>query len=501
MDLVQLSGPGDYIGGRFTATRAADAELTVVSPADTRDVLARYAFAQAQVDAAVDAARGALPGWRRLGEAARAQHLRAYQAQLRAAREALAQVLSREVGKALWDATSEIDAMIGKVDLALGEGARFTATQALHDLPGEIRYAPLGVVAVLGPFNFPGHLPNGQFVPALLTGNTVVHKPSERTPCTATLIARCMHEAGMPAGVFNVVQGDGALGAKLAQHEGVDGVLFTGSVEVGRRIAIANAARPDRLLALELGGKNVSVALDDCDVERAARCIAFAAFVSAGQRCTATSRLFVTAGVAERLIARIAELARGVRVGYVLDDGVFMGPVISEGARKALLAAQADARAAGFEDIVEGGTFAVPGRPGFYVAPRLARAARADLLIPGYSDRELFGPDLAVHVAADEDEALELAGRSRYGLAAGVFTSSSAAFERAADALRVGVLCWNRPTAGASGRLPFGGVRESGNHRPAGILAGLTCVDAVGVLLTPGPHDPLPSWPGMPTAI
>jgi acyl-CoA reductase-like NAD-dependent aldehyde dehydrogenase len=277
-------------------------------------------------------------------------------------------------------------------------------------------------------------------------------------------------------------------------------VLFTGSVEVGRRIAIANAARPDRLLALELGGKNVSVALDDCDVERTARCVAFAAFVSAGQRCTATSRLFVTAGVAEPLIARIAELARGLRVGYVLDDGVFMGPVISEGARQALLNAQAHARDAGFEDVLAGGAYEVPGRDGFYMAPRIARAPRADQIVPGYSDRELFGPDLAVHVVRDEEEALELAARSQYGLAAGVFTASRDAFERAADRLRVGVLCWNRPTAGASGRLPFGGVGQSGNHRAAGILAGLTCTDPVGVLLTPGHQDPLPSWPGLPFA-
>lgn len=499
--LSPLEGLGDYIAGRFGAPSAADGELVVASPADTRDVIARYAWSRSQLDDAVAAARSAYPAFRRLGEPARRELLYAYQGKLREHRELLALTLAREVGKPLWEAKTEIDAMIAKVDLSLGEGARYTASETLATLPGEIRHAPLGVVAVIGPFNFPGHLPNGQIVPALLTGNTVVHKPSEKTPCTATLIARCMHEAGMPEGVFNVVQGDGSVGALLSEHAGVDGVLFTGSVAVGRRIAQANAARPDRLIALELGGKNASIALDDCDLERTARAIVFAAFVTTGQRCTATSRLFVTRGVAERLIARIAELARGLRIGYILEPDVFMGPVISAAARDAVLAAQSKARAGGFENVVTGAALQIDHQHGFYVRPSIVRAERAQLEVPGYTDTELFGPDLAVHVVRDEEHALELASRSRFGLTAGVFTRSREAFERAVDALRVGVVCWNRPTAGASGRLPFGGVRESGNHRPAGIFAGLTCTYPVGLMLAPAGDDPLPSWPGFPNAV
>lgn len=492
---------GDFIQGHFLEPAHSDGEIVAASPADTRDVLATYPFAVAQVDLAIDAARAAFPAFRRLGEPARRALLLAYQARLREHREPIANTLSREVGKPLWEARLEVDSMIGKVDLALGEGAQLTATTRIDALPAEVRHAPLGVIAVIGPFNFPGHLPNGQIVPALLTGNTVVHKPSERTPCTATWIARCMHEAGMPAGAFNVVQGDARVGARLTQHAGIDGILFTGSGAVGRAIIADNAHRPDRLIALELGGKNASIALDDCDLERTARAVAYSAFVTAGQRCTATSRLVVTRAIAEPLIARIAEIARGLRVGYVLDDDVFMGPVISEGARDNLLAAQAHAIAAGFQPVVSGGALEVAGHPGFYVTPAIARAPSSDLEAPGYSDHELFGPDLAIYVARDESEALEVAGRTRYGLTASVFTASSEAFERAVDALRVGLISWNRPTAGASGRLPFGGAKESGNHRPAGILMGQSCTQPMSVLLAPKPAsggpEPLPTWPGM----
>ena len=496
--LPALEGPGNYVAGRFVPPRAVDGELVVASPADTRDVIARLPWGAAELDSAVQAARDAYPAFRRLGEAARRGLLLAYQSKLREHRDAIALTIAREVGKPLWEAKTEADAMIAKVDLSLGEGARFTATETLATLPGEIRYAPLGVVAVIGPFNFPGHLPNGQIVPALLTGNTVVHKPSEKTPCTALWIARCMHEAGVPPGVFNVVQGDGRVGAALSEHAGIDGILFTGSVTVGRRIAQANAVRPDRLVALELGGKNASIALDDCDLERTARALVFAAFVTAGQRCTATSRLFVTQGIASKLIGRIAELTRGVRVGHILEPDAFMGPVISEASRDALLAAQAKARGSGYESVVTGAALRVDYPHGFYVRPSVVRAASPELDVPGYSDTELFGPDLAVHVVRSEEHALELAARSRFGLAAAVFTASREAFERAVDALRVGVVCWNRPTAGASGRLPFGGVKDSGNHRPAGILAGLTCTQPIGLMLAPSPQDPVASWPGFP---
>ena len=345
------------------------------------------------------------------------------------------------------------------------------------------------MIAVIGPFNFPGHLPNGQIVPALLLGNCVVHKPSEKTPSAATWIARCLDEAGLPKGVFNLVQGLGASGQRLTTHPDVDGILFTGSAAVGQRIVRDNAARPDRLIALELGGKNAAIALDDCDLERTARALAFAAFATAGQRCTSTSRLFVTPRIAAPLVARIAEIARGMRVGHPLDGEVFMGPMIAAAPRDALLQAQATARAAGFEPVE-------PGR-----GRRRARTARASTCdrpctarppsgtrSPATRDNELFGPDLAVAEVADLDAAIDAATRTRFGLAASVFSALARRVRARRRASCASACCTGTAPAPAPAvACRSAGIKESGNHRPAGILAGTACAFPQAVLLEPAP--------------
>lgn len=490
-----LDRPGDYVDGDFRSF-AASGELRIESPADVADITGIHPYAQAALPAALQAARRAFPAWRRLGIEARAQLLRSYQARLRTHAAAISELIAREVGKPLWEAKTEVDAMISKVDVMLGPGRVVTDTRVLSDLPGEVRHLPLGVIAVIGPFNFPGHLPNGQIVPALLLGNCVVHKPSEKTPGVATWMARCFHEAGFPAGAFNVVQGPGEFGAELSTHAEVDGLMFTGSAAVGRRIVASQGGHFERLVALELGGKNASLVLDDCDLERTARTLAFAAYVTAGQRCTATSRLIVTSGIAEALIARLTEIARGLRVGHPLDAGVFMGPMISSAARERLIAAQEAARRSGFRALLPGGHVRVAGREGHYVQPALHVAEHASTEAPGYSDDELFGPDLAVYVVRDLEQGLSLANATWSGLTAAVFTGNRDAFEQAADVLRVGVLQWNRATAGASARLPFGGVAASGNHRPAGILAGAACSYPMALQLPAAQAEPLPNWPG-----
>ena len=491
-----MSADTDFVAGRFTRAAAPEGELVVRSPADETEIVAVAPWSRAQVDLAVDAARVAFPAWRRLGTTARAELLTRYQAALKAHLEDLAVAISRDVGKPLWEARTEVQAMVSKVDLTLGEGAAFVRNVRVDGLPGEIRHRPHGVLAVLGPFNFPGHLPNGQLVPALFTGNTVVFKPSDRGVSTAVMMARCFEEAGFPPGVFNVVQGGVPVAERLVVHPGINGVLFTGSLAVGQRIVAANAHRPGVLVALELGGKNASLVLDDADLEGAVREIAFSGFATAGQRCTATSRVIATRGIADALGARLAAAARSIKVGHPHEDGVFMGPLISESARQALLAAQGRALAAGF-DALAGGGIAQASRRGFYVRPAVHRAPRGVHRLDGYTDVELFAPDLALLVVADEAEAIEVANDSRFGLSASVFTASADAFERCADELEVGVIHWNRSSAGASSRLPFGGIKASGNHRPAGILMGASCVYPLSVLLPSKPPTPLPSWPGI----
>lgn len=493
-----LDRPGDYIQGRFVSPAQADEEIRTLSPADQSDVVGIHSVSVSHVDEAIAAARKALPAWRRLSREERRGYLRKYQERVRHHRDAIANCISREVGKPLWDATGEANALAGKVDLMLGEGATWTTDRRLDDLPGEIRYRPHGVLSVIGPFNFPAHLPNGQIVPALDLGNTIVFKPSERTPNAAYWMAKCFDEAGFPPGVVNIVQGGVETSKHLVSHDGIDGILFTGSVAVGQRILQANADRPGRIVALELGGKNATIVLDDADLDRAVNQIAFAAYASAGQRCTATSRVYVTAGLRDQLTERLAAVAKNLKVGYPLEE-VFMGPLINDASRQNLFAAQSRARQAGFEAIVDGGAFEVAGREGWYVRPSLHRAPNADIRVDGYTHDELFGPDIAIYPVEDLDQAIALTNGTRYGLAAAVFTSSEANFEKAAEELRVGVLHWNQSSAGASGRLPFGGVGDSGNHRSAGITAGLFCSWQQAVRFSPAADAPLPTWPGFPS--
>lgn len=485
----------DFIAGRFCSPQCPEGELHHCSPADRTRHLAQIPFSRAQVDSALDSARSALRAWSQLGSDERASYLHAYQQALIRNQEELAATIAWEVGKPLWEAKTEVAAMVQKVDLCLGPGATYTATTTIDSLPGEIRYRPLGLVAVIGPYNFPGHLPNGQVVPALFTGNCVLFKPSELTPLTGRLMARCYEEAKLPKGVFNLVQGDSTVGAHLTTHPNLDGILFTGSARVGQQILTANVHKLDRIVALELGGKNAAVALDDCDVERTARMIVQSAFITSGQRCTCTSRLIVTRGVADVLCDTIVALAAKLRVGHPMDESVFMGPVINDATALRLANAVKKARAGGYATLLAGGSIPQPPAPGSYLAPSIHRIDdRNAPPVPGYTDEELFAPDLAIQVVDDAQAACTLTNRSQYGLSASVFCATRAQFETIAQELRVGVVHWNRPGAGASGRLPFGGVKSSGNHRSAGILTGLTCTYPQAVLLDNA--LPLPRLPG-----
>jgi len=499
MQLTTLRKPGNFVGGRFITPSRPDGIIEARSPADFDDIVGIHPFSVRAVDRAVVVARNAQRQWRQFPERRRQALLRRYQKSLEKNKDRIALTIAREVGKPLWEALSEVDSMISKVDLTFEAAERHTATTEDTRAPGEVRYRPLGVLAVIGPFNMPGHLPNGQIVPALLHGNTVIFKPSEKTPTTAALIASCMAEAGFPPGVFNVIQGTAEVSKVLCAHEGIDGILFTGSRPVGRTLAKANAENLGRLLALELGGKNAALVLDDCDVADAARQISFAGFVTAGQRCSATSRVLVTKKVAENLIEQLISITREITLGYPLDEGVFLGSMINDEARSNLLRAQAQAIAAGFEALIPGRAVKVPGHVGFYVQPAIHLAPATRVVVPAYQHEELFGPDLAIYLVDDLDHAIRVANETRYGLSASVYTASKKHFEHAAAALDVGVIHWNRASAGASSRLPFGGIKQSGNHRPGGFLMGTACVYPQAVLLPQPEGSAKPNWPGFPS--
>jgi succinylglutamic semialdehyde dehydrogenase len=463
------------------------------SPADPTDEIGRFPVADPRsVDDAVTRARAAFPAWRDAGFEARAAALRRFATLANERREQLAQLIAREVGKALWDARGEAALLGAKVDATLTDGMRFVAP---IDASAGARatFHPRGVLAVLGPFNFPAHLPNGHIVPALATGNTVVFKPSELAPAVGAWMAALWREAGLPDGVFAILHGGADVGRRVALHAGVDGVLFTGSWAAGRAIAEATLDQPGKLLALELGGKNAMIVCADAELDLAIAEAALSIAATTGQRCSSLSRIFVEEPLANAFAEQLALVLAELQIGAPLDASTFMGPLVSHAAHEKVMRYRALAAAAGGTRLACGEV----ERPAPWIAPGLVRFASAKQDHP-YQREEIFGPEAALYPVTDLDHAIAATNDSEYGLAAAVMTRDRARYEHCIGRIRTGVLNWNRGTIGASGRLPFGGRGRSGNDRPAGILSTLYCSVAQSHLESAGGFDPNALPPGMP---
>ncbi|MFM7050555.1 MAG: aldehyde dehydrogenase family protein [Planctomycetota bacterium] len=472
-------GPSDYIGGRFVPI-AGDAVVTR-DPAMPSTVVWSGTPVASHADDAVAAARAAFPaGSARAFDERRALLERWRDACLRHAPR-MAAAISREVGKVRWEAELEAKLLADKVTITLEDRvlARVTGFEvaAGPGKTGVCGFRPHGVMAVLGPFNFPAHLPNGHFVPALLLGNTVVFKPSEKAAAVGQLLAEIADEVGFPAGVFNVVQGGGAVAARIAAHDGVDGILFTGSFPVGRRILEANLDRPGRLIALEMGGSNPAVVMRGADLRRAAIECVRASFATTGQRCTCTRRIIVDDAVADEFIPKVLRIASTLIIAAA-DDGVpaFMGPLVTAEARDEVLRAQAALAAQG-RLLLEASPLDRAGHfisPGAVELPRFER--RAD-------EREIFGPFVQFARACGLDDAIAQANATAFGLAASIFTADEGEWRAFSAGCRAGCINWNTGTAGASSKLPFGGLGRSGNHRPAGAFAVDACAYPVATMI------------------
>ncbi|BAM03917.1 aldehyde dehydrogenase family protein [Phycisphaera mikurensis] len=461
------------------------AAFTSTDPVTGETLFAGEAADGAAVAAALAAARAAQPGWSAAGTDARAAVLRRFADLARAAAPRLARLIAAEAGKTLADAAAEAGLLAPKADATLAAAAaRVVDDFALpNGTVAGLSHRPLGVLAVLGPFNFPVHLPNGQITPALLAGNAVLFKPSERTPASGAFLADLWREAGLPGGVLTCLQGGRDTAVALTdptREPAVDGVLFTGGRPAGLALAEAYGPFPERMLALELGGNNPVVAhrVDGGDTAAVARLVLASAFATSGQRCTCARRLIVTASAAA-VPAAVAEAAGRLTAGHFLDEpATDLGPLIDAPAAEAVLAAEAAWLEAGATPLVrlrqDAGRPAVL-RPGVLDVTGVAPPE-------GLADREVFGPLLTVRRVEGLDEAIAAANATRYGLAAALFTSEPAAFESFRHAVRAGVVNLNTPTTGASGKLPFGGVGHSGNHRPAGSAAIDFCRDPVASL-------------------
>ncbi|GLK89412.1 succinylglutamate-semialdehyde dehydrogenase [Pseudomonas turukhanskensis] len=481
-----------YIAGAWQA--GAGEALESLNPVTQAVVWSANAATAAQVDAAVQAAREAFPAWARLSLDERIAVLERFAATLKTRSDELARTIGEETGKPLWESATEVTSMVNKVAISVQSYRERTGEKSgpLADATAVLRHKPHGVVAVFGPYNFPGHLPNGHIVPALLAGNAVVFKPSELTPKVAELTVQCWIEAGLPAGVLNLVQGGRDTGVALAAHGGIDGLFFTGSSRTGNLLHQQFAGRPDKILALEMGGNNPLVVEEVKDLDAAVYTIIQSAFISAGQRCTCARRLLVPQGEwGDALLARLVAVAATIQVGaFDAQPAPFMGSVISLDAARHLLKAQAHLLSTGATALLA-------------MSQPLENAA---LLTPGIldvtavaerPDEEFFGPLLQVIRYADFAAAIREANNTQYGLAAGLLSDSAERYQQFWLESRAGIVNWNKQLTGAASSAPFGGVGASGNHRASAYYAADYCAYPVASLESESLSLPATLTPGV----
>ena len=458
-----------FINGAWQAGQGE--AFSSLDPASGETVWSGQAANAEDVDRAFQAARAAFPTWGRTALSDRIAIVERFGALLSDRKAEIAELIARETGKPLWDCMGEAGAMAGKIAISI---------KAYHDRTGEthgdtdfgsaeLRHKPLGVMFVLGPYNFPGHLPNGHIVPALIAGNTCVFKPSELTPAAGEWMVRLWQEAGLPDGVLNLVPGARDTGAAALDHDELDGVLFTGSHNTGQFIHKKFAGRTGIQLALEMGGNNPLIVWDADDSEAAARIAAFSAFVTSGQRCSCARRIIVPEGpagdaVVDGLVAIAAQLAPGA---WNDDAEPFMGPLVSAQAADQVIQAQARLEELGGNVLLRA---AITDRGPAFVSPGIV-----DVTGTGHPDAEVFGPLVKVIRAADFDAAITEANDTAYGLSAGLVSDDKALWDRFLVESRAGIVNFNRPTPGAASTMPFGGPGQSGNLRPSAYYAADYC--------------------------
>ena len=426
----------------------------------------------AQVEAAYQAARAAFPAWARQPFSARQAIVEKFAALLESNKEELTTIIARETGKPRWEAATEITAMINKAAISVKAYHARTGEQQteMADGAATLRHRPHGVLAVFGPYNFPGHLPNGHIIPALLAGNTLLFKPSELTPWIGEAVVKLWQQAGLPAGVLNLLQGGRETGQALSALPGLDGLLFTGSANTGYQLHRQLAGQPEKILALEMGGNNPLIVEDPDDIDAAVHLAIQSAFVTAGQRCTCARRLLVKRSAAgDAFLKRLVEVAsKLIPAAWDAEPQPFFGGLISPQAAEQVYHAWQEHEARGGKTLL---------------APRLL-AAGTSLLTPGIiemtavgnvPDEEVFGPLLCVWRYDDFDDAITLANNTRYGLACGLISPQREKFDRLLLEARAGIVNWNKPLTGAASTAPFGGVGASGNHRASAWYAADYC--------------------------
>lgn len=434
------------------------------------------AASKAQLEEALQTARKNFGVWSKTGFEQRCKLIENYSKILEKNKDELAMLISREMGKPLWESKNEVQAMIGKADLSIKAHLERCAEkeQIIGDARSVTRFHPIGVCLVLGPFNLPAHLPNGHIIPALLAGNTVIFKPSEKTPAVGETMIKYLAEAGFPKGVIQMVQG----GADIARHaiaaKDTDIIAFTGSYRVGAEIHKSCAGHPEKMLALEMGGNNPLVVWEPEDISMAAYTTLLSTYLTSGQRCVCARRLILPEGkTGDEILHKLVEMIKGVQIrAWDESPQGFMGPVIDDAAGRSVLQAQAKSLDAGA--IAHYPSKTIKGSSAL-ISPGLLEWDDAQHFKDIMGDHEVFGPLLNCFRADSFTHAIELANDTQYGLAAGLVSKSRHLWDQFRSEIRAGITNWNRQITGAFSSAPFGGIGHSGNFRPSAYFAADYC--------------------------
>jgi len=471
------SAYGHYIQGKWG--QSSGLPFSSRNPATEEVVWQGHAGEEAEIQAAVEAAKSAFSAWSAITLEKRVEYLEKYRQLLEKSQDGFAIAISKEMGKPLWESRTEIQSMMNKIPISIEAYKQRCPTMTSKQPQGNsiTRHKPHGVIAILGPFNFPGHLPNGHIIPALLAGNTIVFKPSELTPGVGQFLIKLWEDCGLPPGVINLVQGGRETGRMLIGHPQINGLFFTGSWETGLILSEQFAKHPDKILALEMGGNNPLVVTQVPDLKAAAFTTIQSAFLTSGQRCTCARRLIVPKGKqGDAFIQELLKMMDTIRIGPYTDaPEPYMGPVISEKVVQYLLTVQDTLKQ----------------RHGVVLKEMHLKKLNTALISPGLidvtnvlqkPDEEIFGPLLQLIRVQNFDDAIAEANNTAYGLTAGLLSNSQEEYQRFFQEVRAGVINWNTPLTGASSSAPFGGVGHSGNHRPSAFYAADYCAYPVASL-------------------
>ncbi|MCT4641711.1 MAG: aldehyde dehydrogenase family protein [Bacteriovoracaceae bacterium] len=466
---------GDYFNAQFTKHNmdSGDELIEKFCPADLSDKLWSASVKYENTQKVIESAIEGFNTWRKLSIEDRINYLKKYQEAVTKRKDDIALAIALETGKPLWESGTEAGAISAKVNVTINDSLKRIENQkienVLPNIDGHIIKKPLGPTLVIGPFNFPCHLANGQILAALLTGNSIIFKPSEKTIHSSQLLIECFHEAGFPKGVINFINGTVKTTQDIIKHPAIKGINFTGSLAVGKKILESVGTDLTKLVALELGGKNSTILHKDTDIDHALAELVRACYLSSGQRCTSTSMIIVHKSIQDEFIDKFKKITERIIVDHPtkFETKPFMGPLIDKGAKDLYEKFCKLGAANGATEII-GLNEVKTNFEGHYVNPTIHYLEKADKNNP-FTQEEIFGPNCTFTPFEDIEDAIRIANISDYGLAASIFTEDKEIYKQVIRDVDAGIINLNRSTVGASSRLPFGGVKNSGNFHPAAV--------------------------------